>query len=450
MKQLGYIRIFFQALIFPLLPYKKRKKIQKKRLKKLVRHVKSNSPYFARLYKDIGEDFNLSDLPITTKEMMMENFDDWITDSSINWMQVDEFKRDKSNIGHRIKNKYMVAETYGSTGYPATMLHDKTHQNVESVLSFLRALRFRLPICCICVDDDFGVFNGTVRQNAIRYPFVKKFMRIINAKKHPQQMVEELNEFKPGVVIGYPGTLELLTDEAYKAKLKIKPSLVLVSGEYLSDMTRAKLTKTFGCPVRSIYASTEGGTMAFECRYNRMHINEDWCILEPVDEENRPVAMGERSSKVLLTNLSNFTQPIIRYELTDRVIIHDEPCPCGKKGLWLEVEGRTSDVLYFRSNGIKIGVAPMSLADTIEVIPGVRNFQVVLHPNNEIELRLVCMKNADPAETFQRVKQRVTEYLYEFGISDFSIYLSKDPPRLHPKSGKFKQIYQIDDGAQDQ
>jgi len=136
MKQLGYIRIFFQALIFPLLPYKKRKKIQKRRLKKLVRHVKANSPYFARLYKDIGEDFNLSDLPITTKEMMMENFDDWITDSSINWMQVDEFKRDKSNIGRRIKNKYMVAETSGSTGYPATMLHDKTHQNVESVLLF--------------------------------------------------------------------------------------------------------------------------------------------------------------------------------------------------------------------------------------------------------------------------------------------------------------------------
>ena len=90
-------------MIFPLLPYKKRKKIQKRRLKKLVRHVKANSPYFARLYKDIGEDFNLSDLPITTKEMMMENFDEWITDSSINWMQVDEFKRDKSNIGHRIK-----------------------------------------------------------------------------------------------------------------------------------------------------------------------------------------------------------------------------------------------------------------------------------------------------------------------------------------------------------
>ena len=70
-------------------------------------------------------------------------------------------------------------------------------------------------------------------------------------------MVEELNEFKPGVVIGYPGTLELLTDEAYKAKLKIKPSLVLVSGEYLSDMTRAKLTKTFGCP-RTLYLCQHG------------------------------------------------------------------------------------------------------------------------------------------------------------------------------------------------
>lgn len=338
----------------------------------------------------------------------------------------------------------MIAETSGSTGYPATMLHDKTHQNVESVLSFLRALHFKLPICCVCVDDDFGVFNGTVRQNTRRYPFIKNFMRIINAKKPPKQIIQELNAFKPRVLIGYPGTLEILTDETFKDKLNVRPSLVLVSGEHLSDITRTKLSKTFNATVHSIYASTEGGTMAFECRYNHMHINNDWCILEPVDEENRPVAMGKRSSKVLLTNLSNITQPIIRYELTDRVIIHDQPCPCGKKGLWVEVEGRTSDVIYFQSDGRRIGVAPMSLADTIEIIPGVRNFQVILHSKNEIELRLVCMKDVDPTEIYEDVKQKMTEYLIGLGISNFNIYLSKDPPQRHPKSGKFKQIYQID------
>ena len=47
-----------------------------------------------------------------------------------------------------------------------------------------------------------------------------------------------------------------------------------------------------------------------------------------------------RSEKVLITNLANYIQPFIRYELTDRVIVHNKPCRCGKTTHWLEIEGR--------------------------------------------------------------------------------------------------------------
>jgi phenylacetate-CoA ligase len=445
MRQLGHVSIFFKSLIFPLLSPKQQQRMQKKRIKKLVEYVKTNSPYFAELYKDIGENFNLSDLPVTTKEMMMENFNDWLTDPSIKLEEVNEFMKDKSNIGVEIKNKYIASETSGSTGYPATMLLDKTTQNVETVVSFLRAFIFRFPICCVFVDESFGISNGTTRQNAKRYPFLRKFIHVVNSKKPLEQIVQELNAIKPRLIVGYPGTLELLADEALEERLNIRPSLILLSGEYLKDATRTKISKAFRCRVRSIYGCTEGGTMAFECSHNHYHINSDWCIIEPVDGEYRPVPPGEMSSKVLLTNLANITQPIIRYEVTDRVIMHNETCPCGKRGLWLEVEGRTSDVIYFQSVEKKIGVAPMSLYDIIEVIPGVKNFQLILHSNNEIEFRLVCMKNADPEKTFECVKQTVIEYLKGLGISNVSMYLSDVPPQFHPKSGKFKQIYQASD-----
>ena len=63
--------------------------------------------------------------------------------------------------------------------------------------------------------------------------------------------------------------------------------------------------------------------------------------MESVDSNNQPMPYGKMSDKVLITNLSNYIQPFIRYELTDRVVVHNEKCKCGRTSLWLEIEGRT-------------------------------------------------------------------------------------------------------------
>ena len=72
------------------------------------------------------------------------------------------------------------------------------------------------------------------------------------------------------------------------------------------------------------------GTFAVECQaHDGLHVFEDLFILEPVDHQNRPVPAGEYADKVLLTVLFNYTQPLIRYELTDSICMAATPCPCG-------------------------------------------------------------------------------------------------------------------------
>jgi phenylacetate-coenzyme A ligase PaaK-like adenylate-forming protein len=66
--------------------------------------------------------------------------------------------------------------------------------------------------------------------------------------------------------------------------------------------------------------------VAYDCGYGSVHVNADWVILEPVDAAYQPVAVGQPSQKVLLTNLANRVQPIIRYEMGDSVTIDPEPC----------------------------------------------------------------------------------------------------------------------------
>lgn len=70
-------------------------------------------------------------------------------------------------------------------------------------------------------------------------------------------------------------------------------------------------------------------SIARECPEQHLHIDDDWVIVEPVDSDYRPVVDGQPADRLLSTNLVDFTQPFIRYEITDRVVLHREPCACG-------------------------------------------------------------------------------------------------------------------------
>ena len=161
-------------------------------------------------------------------------------------------------------------------------------------------------------------------------------------------------------------------------------------------------------------------------------------IVEPVDQNNRPVGYGDLSDKVLVTNLANYIQPFIRYELTDRVIVHNEKCRCGKNTLWLEIEGRTDDTLLFE-NGVKI--APMSLYKILEEVKCIRRFQLIQTGPKRLELRLISDQKE---EGFAEAKQELLAFLKSKGVEDPEIVLSDQLPQANPVSGKFKHIYRTD------
>jgi phenylacetate-coenzyme A ligase PaaK-like adenylate-forming protein len=101
-------------------------------------------------------------------------------------------------------------------------------------------------------------------------------------------------------------------------------------------------------------------------------------VLEVVDADNRPVAPGETGEKILLTNLANFTLPLIRYELTDRVTLGAGPNPTGRPYAWLSaIEGRTNDTLRMPARaGGSVEVLPYRLGEPFARLPEVRQFQL--------------------------------------------------------------------------
>lgn len=417
--------------------------LQQKRLKELISYVKGNSPYFAELYEHIDENAPLSALPVTNKKEMMTHFDQWMTDRSISKAKVEHFMSDISNVGTKLDGKYLVYTTSGSTGNPCVVLYDESTINVSSAIGVIRSfarkedmtafIKSGKKTIALFADNGFYLGCGSVRYNLRKMPWKKNVMKTFEVRKPTDEIVNVLNEFQPSMIGCYPTAMEVLADEQEKGRLKIKPAIIMTGGEKLNDDVREHLSNVFGCYVQTNYSCTEGGTMACECTARHFHINDDWIILEAVDENNKPVPFGTQSSKVLLTNLANRICPIIRFEITDRVVLHDEPCECGNMRHWLTIEGRTDDILCFE-NGIRI--APMSLYAVLKEVHGIERFQLIQQEDDRLELRLIA---DNKQEIFKAAKKAVENYLSKNGVLA-DVYLSEKLPAANSVSGKYKHI----------
>ena len=443
MRQIGLLQALVQTKLADRMTGEGRRKLQMRRFRRLVAHVRKNSPYFQEKFAGIPEDAPLSAYPVTTKKDLMANFDRWMTDSCVTRQEIDDFMSDLHNVGRKFKGKYLVYTTSGSTGNPCIALYDDSATNVNAAVGFDRSFSRKEDLqkfmksggktMALFADNGFYLASGSVRYQLRKMPWKKKQMKTFEVRKPMPEIVKALNDFQPSMLGCYPSALQLIAAEQEAGRLNIHPAIIMTGGEHLDDSVRDYLERVFGCCVQTNYSCTEGGTVACECTEKHFHINEDWVILEAVDQNNQPVPFGTQSAKVLLTNLSNFICPFIRFGITDRVVMHNTLCGCGKEGPWLTLEGRTDDILTFPGN---IRIAPLSLYAELKEIPSISRFQLIQQEDDRLELRLVC---EDQEVQFRQAQARLTDYLGSFGI-DSEIYLSEKLPETNSVSGKFQHI----------
>jgi len=417
-------------------------KLQQKRLKKLVKYAKQNSRFFGKLYNNIDVDnFNIRDLPFINKRTMMENFNEYITDSNVTIEKINAYTSNIDNVGRMLNNKYLIFKTSGSTGYPATILYDKQNIDVASSVAAFRTfarkedfnkfMKNGKKTAGVFANYGFYLACGMSRYLSLKMPNRNNKITI-DVNLPEEAIISKLNDFKPSMLSGYPSNLALLAN--FK-ELNISPDVVITGGELLTEDIRKKLEERFNCYVQTHYSCTEAGEIACECKNKHLHINEDWVIVEPVDINNNPVDFGVQADKLLITNLSNYIQPFIRYELTDRVIVHNTPCGCGNNTCWIEIEGRTDDTLEFENS---IQIAPMSLYKLLQEVEGMLRFQLVQKDMHTLELRLMA-ENKEIA--FEKAKSVLLEFLNKKGVSKVQIINSKLEPQTNKVSGKFKHVY---------
>jgi phenylacetate-CoA ligase len=113
------------------------------------------------------------------------------------------------------------------------------------------------------------------------------------------------------------------------------------------DDEREDIKRAFGAKVLSFYASKEAHMMAYQCPvHHNLHVSEELVLLEILDDQGRPVPKGTMGH-VVVTNLLNLAQPLIRYRHGDLAVEGGE-CSCGRTLRVLDkIVGRESDMFRF-------------------------------------------------------------------------------------------------------
>lgn len=205
-----------------------------------------------------------------------------------------------------------------------------------------------------------GHFASAVAAARMSKGWGGRLIQVLSATEPLPDLVARLNAVHPAVVAPYASMAALLAGEQEAGRLRIAPVLMALAAEGLPLSDYRKTADVFGAKVGNSYAATECTFLSYSCEHDWLHVNADWAILEPVDADLRPAPPGTPSHTVLLSNLANRVQPILRYDLGDSVLARPDPCPCGNPLPAIRVQGRSGEILSFAGEDGRASLSPLS------------------------------------------------------------------------------------------
>jgi len=301
---------------------------QGERLRALLASAVERSPFHAcRLAGIDVERFELNqlaELPVMSKAQMMASFDELLCDRRLTRARVERQLAASAHEPSLLYDEYVCLVSGGSSGLRGIFVQT-VDEYIEFAASILRRAMARviaaggpppdgLPIGIVAAASPVHS-SGFAAAVARGYPVR---MTSAPATLPLDELVRRLNNAQPPVLLAHTSALELLAGEQRVGHLQIAPRTITAMSELLTDEARAVIELGFCVPLVNQFVSTEGLVGHSEPGEAALSFATDMCIVELVDAENRPTAPGQASAKVLITNLHNHTQPLIRYELTDR------------------------------------------------------------------------------------------------------------------------------------
>lgn len=395
---------------------------QGKKLAELRQFAYVRSPFYQQFHQGLMNR-PLTELPVLTKGLLMEHWNDIVTDRTITLKEVEQFLPTLKEK-ERFKDKYNVVSTSGSTGLKGIFIYN-AQEWMQILASYARAndwaglkvgLTKRLKIAVVSSRTPWH--QSSLVGATIKSPIVPTLR--IDSVEPMEQIVEKLNHYHPQSLIAYANMGRLLAIQQLGGTLHIHPQAIFCASEVLTQDSRSIIEKAWNTKPFNVYAATETAGIASERTDHRgMYVYEDFVIAEPVDEKYRPVPLGEFAPKILVTVLFSRTLPLIRYEMSDSVCFAREQFADNFPFARMEeIQGRMEEIITLTTDsGKQTLLQPNFFHKLMENLP-VANWQIEQIGSNALKILII-----DPSSSFNENEliEKYTHALTAFGITHTSI-----------------------------
>ena len=309
---------------------------QLENLKSLIHHVYNHTVYYREVFdnlklkpEDIQSFDDLKKLPILTKNIIRQRFDDICSD---------------------VKIKTRKSSTGGTTGEPFKFLVDENSWGIITAgkIKAWKTTGYR-----------YGDMFLSLGSRSL-FPVNKKsliheiYFRLRNTiplngmnmdDENCENFVQLIKKHNIKYIYGFASPIYLLALYCKRKNDNIKIDCAFSTAEKLTPQYREVIESTWNGRVMDCYGSRDGGMTAYEINPGRYNVTYNaYCETK---EEGK-------ASELFCTNLVERAFPLIRYQGGDDILLASENEKMDYNGQVIkEVIGRTPDIMYF-GNGHKL------------------------------------------------------------------------------------------------
>lgn len=312
------------------------------KLKQLLIHAYENTTYYNKLFNECKINVNefreinqLKNIPKLTKKIIRENYE------SIQAINRNNFQSDNQSTG-------------GSSGEPLKYILDRKSWSFATAANIFNWQKngYIYGSKYLALGSSSLFVNKKSSLKHKLYYFIKGKYGVngVNMSDNIcKEYIEIINKKKIRYIYGYASAIYLLADYAQKNKIGLQIEVCFTTSEICTEIYSTTIIKSFNCKLVDCYGANDGGITAFantpgffEVSYNSIVQFEN---TESIEQFN-----------ILLTDLFNYSMPLINYEVGDEVFISSSKQLKKYNGQFFNrIIGRNSEIIRLENGKVLTG-----------------------------------------------------------------------------------------------
>jgi phenylacetate-CoA ligase len=411
------------------------RKLQLDRLQAIVAHAYERVELFRQRLQsnalspsDIQSLADLAKLPFTTKTDLRDTYPFGLFASSL-------------------KDIVRVHASSGTTGKPIVVAYTK-----DDVAVWTSVMVRSLATCGLHEGDiiqnayGYGLFTGGLGAHYGAEGIGATVIPMSGGNTDRQIMV--MKDFGVTAICCTPTYFLHLIDRASQLGVDLK-SLPLRAGvfgaEPWTQSMRKHIESATNVAAYDIYGLSEiiGPGVAIECPcHNGLHIFEDHFYPEIIDPETGKVLPDGQEGELVLTTLSKWAMPMIRYRTRDITTLLPGSCPCGRSLRRMRRIGRRSDdMLIIRG----VNVYPSQIEAVLLEVEGILpHYMIILTREHgldqiEVQVEVTAQVFSDRVGTLEALSDKIMDTIERVVGIRIKVTLV-EPQTIARSEGKAKRV----------